>query len=313
MIQRLNIASLMLFAWGLILPAPLFADPSKPNSDASATMPSYLSVALSINKYSDLDEKDAKAALNVWISMISKTGGFPTKVDLLSYKDLALFEKEARENRVDLVFLFAPEYLQMKNRIPFEPVAISTPLGADYKQFSVFVRKDRGINKVVELANKDAFMEGGENNLLLSLWFETLLMKEGAFGPAGFLSSFKNVKKPSQALLPVFFGKADACVVSRGGFEMMKELNPQVGQELVAIAHSPEYPQGIICMRKGWAEKYWGFLDHMFQLHKQSQGKQILTLMKISKLAPFKPAYLETTEALLQEHEALKLKLAKKN
>jgi ABC-type phosphate/phosphonate transport system substrate-binding protein len=311
--QKLNLASLMLFAWSLILPPPLFADPGKPSSDALVGMPSYLSVALSLNKYSDVDEKDARAALNVWISMITKTGGIPTKVDLFSYRDLASFESKVLENKVDLVFFFATEYLEVKNRMPFEPLAVSLPLGAEHKQFSVLVRKDRGISKVGELANSEILIEQGENSVLLSLWLETLLMKEGFPGPAGFFAKFRNVKKSSQALLPVFFKNSDACAVSRGGFEMMKELNPQVGQELVAIAQSPGYPQGIVCVRKGFAEKYPGFVKHMFLVHNLSEGRQILTLMKINKLVPYEPAYLKTTEALLQEHEALKLKLAKKN
>ena len=156
-------------------------------------------------------------------------------------------------------------------------------------------------------------METGENSLLISLWLETLLMKEGFPGPETFISNFKMVKKASQALLPVFFKQADACAVSQGAFETMKELNPQVGRELVALAQSPGYPQGVVCMRKGLAEKYRPFVEEMYTLHNQSQGKQILTLMRIKRLLPFQATYLETTEALLAENQALKLKLARKN
>jgi ABC-type phosphate/phosphonate transport system substrate-binding protein len=310
---KLILVLLILIGWSLVLPLPLLAESGRPHGDAQGAMPANISVALTQNKYSDVDVKDAKTALIVWIDMITKKTGVPTKVELFSFDDLGMLEKEAKGNKVDLVFLFPQEYLYLKNRIPFEPIAVSIPLGTDHKYFAVLARKDRGINDLRRLANKDAILEAGENSPLISMWLETLLLKEGFLGPAAFFANFKNVKKASQALLPVFFKQADACAVSQGAFETMKELNPQVGQELVSLAHSPGFPQGVVCMRKGLAEKYGGFVEEMFSIHKRTQGKQILTLMKIKKLIPFSPANLETTEALVAENQTLKLKLAKRN
>ena len=313
MIRKLLSVFLLLIGWGLVLPVSLSAASEKPGGDSPGSMPPHLLVALTINKYSEVDVKDAKAALNVWIDMIAKKTGSTTKVELVSYDDFDRFEKELRANKVDLIFLFPQEYFQLKNRIPFDPIAVSTPLGADQKHFVALVRKDGGITGVRGLAGREALMETGENSLIISLWLENLLLKEGFPGPERFFSNLKMVKKASQALLPVFFKQADACAVSQGAFETTKELNPQVGQELAVLAQSPGFPQGVICMRKGLAEKYRPFVEEMYTLHNQSQGKQILTLMKIKKLLPFQAAYLQTTEALLAENQALKLKAARKN
>ncbi len=312
MIKKLTLASLILIIWALHS-SPLLADPGEPGVGNRGSMPSHLSVALTINKYSDVDVKDAKAALAVWIDMIAKRTGSRTKVELFSYDDIAKFEREIRANKIDLVFLFPQEYLHLRSRIPFDPIAISLPLGTEHKHFALLARKDHGFTGVRGLANRDALMETGENSSLIFLWLETLLMKEGVPGPEVFFSNFKSVKKASQAILPVFFKQADVCTVNLTAFETMKELNPQVGQELVALAQSSGFPQGIVCMRKGLAEKYDAFVEEMFSVHNRSQGKQILTLMRIKKLVPFMPKNLETTEALLAENQALKSKLARRN
>jgi phosphonate transport system substrate-binding protein len=311
--RKLPLLSLLLIGLSLFLLSPLAAAAEKPAGSITGGMPPHLLVAMTLDKYSDVDVKDAKAALNVWIDMIARKTGSTTRIELVIYDDLGRFEKDIKGNKIDLLFLFPQEFLYFKDRIPFEPIAISTPLGADQKHIAILVRKDRGITAVKGLASGEGVMETGENSTLISLWLETLLMKEGYSSPGTFFANFKMVKKASQALLPVFFKQADACAVSQGAFETMKELNPQIGQELFALVQSAGFPQGVICLRKGLAGKYRSFVEEMYTLHNLSQGKQILTLMRIKKLLPFQDTFMKTTEALLAENQALKLKLARKN
>jgi hypothetical protein len=58
-------------------------------------------------------------------------------------------------------------------------------------------------------------------------------------------------------------------------------------------------------------EKYNGLVEAILSINAEPQGKQILTLIKANKLIPFESSYLEKAEALLRDHRALKLKMAK--
>lgn len=289
----------------------VYADRNGGSDLAAPRMPSHLTVGYTIDKFSDVDVNDAKAALKVWMETIIKKRGSPTTSELLTYQNLASLEKAVKEKKIDVVFFFPEEYLEIKNRASFEPIAISTPIGGVKKQFTILVRKDRNIQEIRTLRNRGILVEKGENNTLLSLWFETLFMKEGYLSPRDFFSSVKEVNKTSQAVLPVFFRQADVCVVSRGAFETMQELNPQLGQELTAIALSDGYVRGVVCMRPDFRQEYEGLVNEILSIHVEPQGKQILTLIKVNRLIPFEPSYLETVEALLKEHRTLRLKLAR--
>jgi phosphonate transport system substrate-binding protein len=288
-----------------------YADRNGGSDSAATRMPSHLRVGYTIDKFSDVDVNDAKAAVKVWMDMIVKRRGAATKTELLTYQDLPSLEKAIRDKKIDLVFLYPEEYLEIKNRIPFEPVAISTPLNDLVKRFSVLVRKDRGIQEVRGLRGRGILVERSENSGLLNLWFETLLMREGALSARDFFLNVRETNKTSQAVLPVFFGQADACVVSHSAFGIMTELNPQLSQEIAVIALSAGYIRGVVCMSTSFHEKYGGLVEEILSIHAEAQGKQILTLIKVNRMVPFESSYLETVEALLREHRALKLKLAK--
>jgi len=71
--------------------------------------------------------KDAKAALNGLDRHDREEKRINDQVELVSFDDFDRFEKEIRANKIDLIFLFPQEYYQLKNRIPFDPIAVSTP------------------------------------------------------------------------------------------------------------------------------------------------------------------------------------------
>ena len=65
------------------------------------------------------------------------------------------------------------------------------------------------------------------------------------------MARIKEAQKPSQALMPVFFRQADACVASRHYFEVNSELNPQIQRELMSISNSPGLAGGSRRFQKG--------------------------------------------------------------
>jgi phosphonate transport system substrate-binding protein len=109
-------------------------------------------------------------------------------------------------------------------------------------------------------------------------------------------------------VLPVFFGNRDACLVDEPGFEVMKELNPQVGRGVQVFKASELLADALICLRGStWSsEQFKGDLIKILgELHAEPVGQQILTLFKVSQLLPFEEKQLDTVRKLRVTYERL--------
>ena len=96
----------------------------------------------------------------------------------------------------------------------------------------------------------------------------------------------------SSVILPVFFGKTDAAVVKRYGWETMKEMNPQLAAQLQILTNSPSLPDAVICLNKGVRETPFqdDLVRGMAELHTDPQGQQILLLFRTDKWCRSSPS-----------------------
>ena len=262
-----------------------------------------LIVGFSSKVFYDVAINDAKAATKVWMDVLIKKQNLFEKSDTIVYPDLSSIEKAVRAKTVDVMTLLPQEYLEIRKRVSLEPVFVADHGKDFYHQFLLIVRADRGINQLTDLKNKKLALETSQNGTIPIVWLETLIMKEGYTTLKAFFSNVKDAQKTSQALLPVFFRQTDAAIVSRSSFDVMVELNPQLGKELKVIATSPKLLAGIVCIRKDLYKTNKDAVNIALEsLQSDPQGKQILTLFRINRLVPFNPSHLETIEALLKEH-----------
>lgn len=177
----------------------------------------------------------------------------------------------------------------------------------------LLVRKEKAISHFSDLRHKPIAVPKGLFMTACQLWLDTCLMREGILNPQMFFSIVKEVQKPSQAVLQVFFQQAEACIVNRSAFHMMVELNPQVGKKLMPIVASPGIPGGIVCVRRDLDEQDKKTItDTITSMHTNPQGKQLLTFFRKKKLVPFKVEYLSAIEDLVKEHRDLHERLVKK-
>ncbi len=95
-------------------------------------------------------------------------------------------------------------------------------------------------------------------------------------------------------VLPTFFGKADACLVMGHQFDLLSELNPQLGKTLVPIAVSPPMLNVLFVHRTDFSKMdHEEFADISASLHTKPDGAQGFTLMKIKRLMRISAGELE--------------------
>ena len=105
-------------------------------------------------------------------------------------------------------------------------------------------------------------------------------------------------------ILPVFFRKTDACVVTRRGWETMGELNPQVTLQLRELASSPELVTMVLFFRAGYqSPSRRKVMQALLDMPKSPHGRQILTLFRGEALQEVPRSVLDSARSLYRQRE----------
>ena len=249
--------------------------------------------------FTEVDLKDAQAALEMWTKQVSKNTEIPMTNKVSIYPDETAIIQAIKRKELDLVIMSSLLYLKIKEAVPLEPIFVPSYKNIIGDEFLLLVHRDAGITRLKQLQNRTILIQTKISPTSVhTLWLNSLLREEGLPAYERLFRSAKSVDKPSQAILPVFFKRADACLVMRRTYETVAELNPQIAQELVAIAHSPPILRGIILFRKDYNDRFKQVVTKSLAgLDTHPQGRQILTLLKYDQLVPFKPDYLKSIES----------------
>jgi len=273
-----------------------------------------LIVGYSSKIFFDVDIKDAQAVTKMWTDkLVRRMGSTFNKSGIVFFDELTTLENMIKAQSLDIIVLFSQEYLEIKNRSLLVPVFASDYGKNFYYELLIIVRGDSGINQFSDLKKKRVVVELGQKESLPMLWLETLLAREGFFDPKTYFSNIKGGGRASQVVLPVFFRQADGCITGRKSFEMMAELNPQVGKELKVLGKSPSFLTGVVCLRKDFYQQHSNLInDTLEAFYGDPEGKQIMMLFKVNKLVPYKDEYIESVESLLKEHRDLTTRVVKR-
>jgi ABC-type phosphate/phosphonate transport system substrate-binding protein len=254
-------------------------------------------IGFSSKHFSDLNTTDALAATRVWADMIRMKKGYSGTSGAKAYDDLDELANSTKRKELDLAILLPFEYLKIQETAPLTPIFIASTNDRVDDETLLLVHRRNAASKLEDLKGKEIIISGNAATSLGRIWLETQIMESGFSSLDSFFGKSSNAAKASQAVLPVFFGKSDACLINRQGFSTMVEMNPQLARDLKVIAQSPGYPICVICIRKDYDPLYRDVLmDGLSQLHLEPRGQQILTLFKVTKLIPFDKAYMQTSQ-----------------
>ncbi len=261
-------------------------------------------IGFSSTHFSDLNVTDALAATKVWADVIRKKRGYAGSSDAKAFEDLESLVGAARRKELDLAILLPYEFLKIQDTAPLTPCFIASNNEKVDDESLLLVHRRSSAARLEDLKGKDIVISGNSMMNLGRVWLETQIMESGFPSMEAFFGKAVGVAKASQAVLPVFFGKNDACLVNRQGFNTVTELNPQLAKDLKILAQSPGYPICVICIRKDYDPAYRDvLLDALAQLHLEPRGQQILTLFKVTKLIPFEKSYMQSSQQTVRNFQ----------
>ena len=137
------------------------------------------------------------------------------------------------------------------------------------------------------------------------MWLSTQLMARGLPPVSEFFATIR-LTKPSRTILPLFFGQADACIVSESALAVMIELNPQINRKIKLLDRSPKFVNLLVCGTKNISDVNTQRLHEEIEiLSNTSDGQQALTIIQMKRFFEFDPEYLRATEALFNRHRQI--------
>ncbi len=252
----------------------------------------------------NVDPKDAIELVDAWSRITEKKLGGKITIVSITYKTLAEAELALVNSEVDFLIMIPEDLIELRKYSDLEPV-LTADFGEDfYNNLLMLVQDGSGITQIDQLRGKKLMIDMGQQGTIPMKWLESVLKTQGLPKAEEFFGSITECNKGNQALLPVFFGKADVALVGRNHFEISVELNPQIGHRLRILKRSPGFITGVLALNNNIRKKdHDKIISILKEMHTEPRGKQIMTLFRINRLIPFVPEHMASIEELIIENK----------
>ncbi len=258
--------------------------------------------------FEDVNPNDAVAASSAWFNEMERSANYKTFANFILYNDFNDLLRNYEKDNLGTAIVSTYDYLTSPKKEIFNPIYAPSILEQSGTSYFLIVKKDKNYRSIKDLHDLSLGITTSNINIASKLWLDVLLFKNKLPTKDKFFSSVIKNSKDSKNIIDVFFGKLEVCLVNQISFELMSELNPQTGKQSVVLIKSPTYINGIVCFTDIIKDKTIAdeIKDKINTIGKYESGRQILKLIKIDKLAPFKNEYLTSYKELLEDYDKIK-------
>ncbi len=177
----------------------------------------------------DANPTDVRASLQLWVEEIAKP--YRLQGEARMYEDMRTLYRDAMQKRVNLVIAPAMEIAEV-----FRPDELTQGFSARRRGsdegLAVIVQKSSGLRQFLDLRGKHVLKLS--NDRLGQVFLETQCQRE-ADSSCSTLFNLTEEQRDLQSIHKVFFGQADAALVSLATLHAAGELNPQISARLRVI------------------------------------------------------------------------------
>ena len=271
-------------------------------SDATTRMGAPpLRMAISDTVVTGVSLSDARAAMSVWTKELLKAIGLEPDPNSEWVMPSDKLLGAIRGGQMDLFCVTVREYRQVSTFIDTSRI-ITDDYGGD--ELLLVVREGSGIARLADLRGRSLILLESPTTSLAEPWLTVSLWHEGLESPKQLLGRMTRNTKLAQVVLPLFFGQADACVVTRRGLNTMVELNPQLSRKLKVLLASPKMQSAFLAFRKDYpAHLKKPIFDRFLELKSIPATDQVLTLFQSTGFSARDSDCLGPANSLLDAYE----------
>ena len=260
-------------------------------------------IAISESIAGEVNGNDLRAAVKAWADEVARQTGVRIVPELCTTVQLV---QKVRSHQVDAFSLNFLEFSRIAALADRELVVDETD-AVQGVEYILLVQQSGGIRTLADLRGRSLLLHQNPRSCLDRIWLETLLAAAHLGPVEGFLGRVESNQKLSRAVLPVFFGQADACLVTRRGFNTMCDLNPQLARQLRPLAVSGRLMMTFMGFQKDCPfDIKRKFITAATGLHNNVAGRQALMLFGSTRLVQADTSLLRTSFDLLHSYERFK-------
>lgn len=217
---------------------------------------SFYTLGMSKELLEDVNVKDAEAVLKIWTEMLRQNFKDVDKIDVKVFSNSTDLVDAIAKKEVDIIYtsglVFKANSLDKKHGL--EPIVILNT--GNKKNFDLYflTNSKNKISSFKELKNKTIMVQGGKFRIINELWLDLLCLQIGEKDKFSFFKKVEFTEKPMQSVLPVFFGKADVCIISSSSYSAIQEMNPQISKSLIKLYERTGLVNEIICLPKEFSK-----------------------------------------------------------
>jgi phosphonate transport system substrate-binding protein len=247
----------------------------------------------------NVNREDAVAAQRALFERIGQRMGHRLRVNTTVFDDPGQFRDAIAGRTLHLAVMDAWQFLECEG-LGLQPAFVPADADTTGRRFVVVARRGRQVGAMADLRGRTLVRLDSVDTGVCRAWLRNVL-PDAVREPEAFFGRIEPAAKVAAAVLPVFFGQKDACLVDERGFELMCELNPQVGEALAIVARSERLVDLVVC----FGAREWDIVDGreiaqraLATLAADAAGRQILALFKVPGLVEYRDEQLATVRAL---------------
>ena len=215
---------------------------------AHVPAPHALRIAYYVDGWERTDRRQIHLMLDSWAPAFTSPL-FP-KCEFQLFDSEEALADAVRFQKLDAVCLYAFQMPFFGKNLHLDPGLLIGPENDPQLNLVILVRRNSGIKSISDLSGKEILMDTANLGGLPALWLRHA-SNSADENPSRFLSHTSICTDSFNAISPVFFGNADACIVTQRGFTQNAGLNPQVLQRLTVLARSPAFATRVLAFPEG--------------------------------------------------------------
>ncbi len=262
-------------------------------------------LGFSSSTFGEVNENDAVAAVKMWSKVLAEDQALAVDPQPRVFRSLVEIRAALQQQSLDAINLTTDEFRRLRELLAVDRCILGVQNDSFRDEYVVLVRGDRGFAGLDDLRGRSLTVHESPRTRVAPIWLESLLLAQQKGRLTNHFGRIDGFNKLTRAVLPVFFRQTDACLVTRRGFAVMVELNPQVGRELKPLLVSPPFVPFLFAFRGDYTSPVRErVLVQLKGWHTTAAGRQILTLFQCDRVEVHPVSLLVETLNLLDTHAA---------
>ncbi len=243
---------------------------------------------------------DVRASLQFWAEEVGRPYALTARVEM--YDDMSALRRAVLQGNINLIIAPGMEIAEAFNPEDVAGGFVGVRKGSE-EGLALIVAGDSGVTRFTDLRGKKVLHLG--NDRLTQVFLGIQCMRDFR-APCQDVLKTSEEKRDVLAIHKVFFGQADAALVSLGALHAAGELNPQVSRRLRVIAEWRVRALTFGVMNALNPESYRAQVQRSaLDVVRGARGRQILELFKTDHMERADRTDLRPYWQLLKEYKDL--------